>query len=425
MNEVMVSIVCITYNHEKYIENALDGFLSQKTSFKFEIIIHDDASTDNTSEIIRKYEKKYPDIIYGIYQQENQYSKQTKSLFRYNIYPFCRGKYIALCEGDDFWLDIHKLQIQVNFLEQHLEYALVAHDAVCLNYYDHTVKAMRAYESDKEITAEEIIMQYNGNLPTASMVFRSDVIENKNLFWECGVGDLPLQFQCILKGKVYYFSRIMSVYRSSHEGSWEIECEKEKKSEKYFDHCIRMIDFFIKYNKYTRYIYDKYLISRIQFYVSNILYAFKKENEEEFFEKGRKIDIKSNYKYHMIVNELNRVYLETFDENYYDRSIELFVKKNKKIILFGAGDYASRIVKQLKRKGIIFEGFIVSQSNNKEKEYLSKPVWSFDNMPFKPNEVGIIVAIKPLIWNQLLDILQKNNITKFICPFLFHNILEE
>ncbi len=420
MNEIKVSIVCITYNHEKYIKNALDSFLSQKVNFKIEIIIHDDASVDNTPEIIRKYEKKYPDIIHAIYQKENQYGKQKGSLFRKYIYPFCRGKYIAFCEGDDLWIDIHKLQIQVDFLEQHVEYVLVAHDAVCLNYRDYTIKAMQPYETDRKITAEEIIMQYNGNLPTASMVLRTEVIENEKIFWECGVGDWPLQLQCILKGKVYYFSRIMSVYRFLHDGSWEKKCEKE--NQVYFEHCIKIIDFLQKYNEYSNNIYSKYLTSRIQFYVSNVLDTFKNKGKDKFWEMENQLDIKSECKYNMILNELYRVFLQTFDENYYDKSLEVFVKRSKNIILFGAGNYAAKIVKQLKKKSVNFQGFVVSNIGYNRKVYFGKSVWNFDNIPFKSSEMSIIVAINPIMWNQLLDTLQENHITDFICPFLFQII---
>ena len=115
-NEILVSICCITYNHEKYIRDAIEGFLMQKTDFPFEVLIHDDASTDGTADIIREYETKYPDIIKPIYQTENQYSKGIKISATYN-YPRAKGKYIALCEGDDYWIDPYKLQKQVDFLE--------------------------------------------------------------------------------------------------------------------------------------------------------------------------------------------------------------------------------------------------------------------------------------------------------------------
>ena len=107
--DIKLSIVCTAYNHEKYIRSALDGFVMQKTNFAFEAIVHDDASTDGTADIIREYAKKYPDIIVPIIQTENQHSKKVQ-ITREIIFPMIKGKYIAFCEGDDYWTDPYKLQ---------------------------------------------------------------------------------------------------------------------------------------------------------------------------------------------------------------------------------------------------------------------------------------------------------------------------
>ena len=120
----LVSISCITYNHEPYIVQALNGFLMQKTSFPFEVLVHDDASTDRTADIIREYEKKFPKIIKPIYQKENQYSKGFTAVTATWNFPRAQGKYIALCEGDDYWIDENKLQKQVDFLEKNPEYGM-------------------------------------------------------------------------------------------------------------------------------------------------------------------------------------------------------------------------------------------------------------------------------------------------------------
>jgi len=122
--QILVSIKCWVFNHEPYLRECLNGFVIQKTSFKFEAIIHDDASTDNSAEIIKEYAKKYPDIIKPIYEKENQYSKQDGSLTKI-MNNACRGKYIAMCEGDDYWTDPYKLQKQVDFLEANPDYGLV------------------------------------------------------------------------------------------------------------------------------------------------------------------------------------------------------------------------------------------------------------------------------------------------------------
>lgn len=123
MKTPVVSICCVTYNHEKYITQCIEGFLNQKTNFDFEILIHDDASTDRTTEIIKEFENMYPNKFRNVYQIENQFLKQntlTEILFKN-----AKGKYIAICEGDDYWEDTQKLQKQIDFLENNSDYGIV------------------------------------------------------------------------------------------------------------------------------------------------------------------------------------------------------------------------------------------------------------------------------------------------------------
>ena len=119
MNEVLVSICCLTYNQENYIDKCIQGFLMQRTNFPFEIIIYDDASTDNTAGIIAKYEKEYPDLIKVIKQDVNQFSKGIQPFFKF-LFPQATGKYIAYCEGDDYWTYPLKLQKQLDFMESNV-----------------------------------------------------------------------------------------------------------------------------------------------------------------------------------------------------------------------------------------------------------------------------------------------------------------
>ena len=133
MNEnIAVSIICNAYNHENYIRDAIESFLMQKTDFAFEILIHDDASTDRTPEIVKEYEKKYPEIIKAIYQKENKYSKGVDIDITFQ-YPRVQGKYIAVCEGDDYWTDAYKLQKQYDALEKNPHIDMCAHAADVVN----------------------------------------------------------------------------------------------------------------------------------------------------------------------------------------------------------------------------------------------------------------------------------------------------
>lgn len=131
ISKPLVSVQCITYNHALYIEDAIKGFLLQETDFPIEVWIHDDASTDGTREIIEDYQKRYPRIIKTILQIENQYSKGNKP--RHILSDKCTGKYIALCEGDDFWCLPEKLQTQANFLESNPDYSCCFHGFFWVN----------------------------------------------------------------------------------------------------------------------------------------------------------------------------------------------------------------------------------------------------------------------------------------------------
>lgn len=221
MNESLplVSICCITYNQEKYIRQCLDGFIMQKTDFEFEVIIHDDASTDSTAEIIREYEEKYPNIIKPIYQIENQYTKGKGILIPF-VYPRAKAKYIALCEGDDYWTDPYKLQKQVDFLENNEEYSLCFHNAI--EHWEDGSREDSIFSDveDREYSAVEIYKKWT--IPTASVVFRKTVIDSLR-YKEVSsnpkfiYGDIILFLTCAELGKLRGFTDVMSIYRR-HSG---------------------------------------------------------------------------------------------------------------------------------------------------------------------------------------------------------------
>jgi len=136
----LVAIHCLVYNHEPYLRDCLEGFVMQQTNFPFVAIVHDDASTDNSAAIIREYEEKYPDIIKPIYEAENQYSKRDGSVGRImdEAIDATGAKYVAMCEGDDYWTDPLKLQKQVDFMEANPEYVLCCHRYKIYNQNDGT-----------------------------------------------------------------------------------------------------------------------------------------------------------------------------------------------------------------------------------------------------------------------------------------------
>lgn len=218
MKEPLVSICCITYNHAPYIRQCLEGFLIQKTTFPFEILIHDDASTDGTADIIREYEARYPHLIKPIYQVENQYSKGIEILSTYN-YSRAKGKYIALCEGDDYWTDPLKLQKQVHIMETHPTLALCTHNFNVLENFDGKEKFVDRTGYMKDFFYG--LKKYFRYWPTQPLtaLFRKDCLPCQNEVQEYSYyRDNHLFYYILKKGKGFYISDKMGVYRKHSNG---------------------------------------------------------------------------------------------------------------------------------------------------------------------------------------------------------------
>lgn len=220
MEQPLVSVRCITYNHEPYIAQALDGFLMQKTNFPFEVIVHDDASTDRTADIVREYEKKHPKIIRAIYQTENQYSKRDGSIGRI-MNAACRGRYIAICEGDDYWIDGNKLQMQVDFLEANPEYGMCYTQARVYNQSRGRFGRRRVGGGFSGFG--DLLL--NGNrVPTLTAMYKMDLLER---YWQeirphdkgWLMGDYPMWLYIAHESRVGFVAKATAVYRMLEESA--------------------------------------------------------------------------------------------------------------------------------------------------------------------------------------------------------------
>lgn len=215
----LVSICCITYNHENYIKDAIESFLMQKTSFPYEIIIHDDASTDGTPAIIKNYAEKNPNII-PVFQKENQYSKNV-NIFPNFVFPLVKGKYIAICEGDDYWTDQLKLQKQIEYMEKHPECTLCVHASNDVNEKGEFIKKRMRYKNNSIVPMEDLILGGGGFAVLASTVYPSRLRSHfPRYYFNSPVGDVPLHLFLGSQGEVFYFNDNMSNYRTGVPGSW-------------------------------------------------------------------------------------------------------------------------------------------------------------------------------------------------------------
>lgn len=218
MAEPLVSISCITFNHAPFIRECLDGFLMQKTNFEFEILIHDDASTDGTKEIILEYASKYPQIIFPLLQTENQYRKGLRGMMARFNFPRSKGKYIALCEGDDFWSDDLKLQKQVNFLEENSDFSMCFHNSNRIYEIEEINKNYNVVEN-KDYSIDELFLRWIA--PTSSIVFKKEVVSKISevaLDKRILNGDLIIVLSSFDFGKVRGFREFMSSYRIHENG---------------------------------------------------------------------------------------------------------------------------------------------------------------------------------------------------------------
>ncbi len=218
MNTPLVTIACITYNHEDYIRQALDSFLSQDVDFSFEIIVHDDASTDNTPTILKEYKDKYPEIIRLILRKENLYSMGVNKIFYHGIFKSeARGKYIATCEGDDYWINDQKLRIQVGFLESHPNFNFSIGKVKVLD--DHTGQITDMIEHfDPQKKTVLRVKDYLKYFPshTSSYVFRADYDQPRYCDYFHGE-DLLIPVIATKEKKIKYHNEYFSVYRK-HSG---------------------------------------------------------------------------------------------------------------------------------------------------------------------------------------------------------------
>lgn len=217
---ICVSIVCPVYNHGEYIESCLIGFLMQETKFAFEIIVHDDASTDNSKDIIEKYYSLYPNIIKPTYQKENQYSKGN-----FKPIPYCvsmaKGLYIAICEGDDYWVDPRKLEKQKLILDENIDLNLCFTKAIEFDETTNTYKEICNYGRDGVIPGDIIIKNRGGAMATASIMLRLSsfnyIMKNCHKF---AIGDFFIMSYFAITNRCYYINDASVVYRRNSIGSW-------------------------------------------------------------------------------------------------------------------------------------------------------------------------------------------------------------
>ena len=277
MEKVLVTIQCIAYNQRPYIRQCLDGLVSQETDFAFRILVHDDASTDGTDQIIQEYEQRYPHLVKGIYEKENLYSRGGFRAIMKLLMEESEGKYIAYCEGDDYWTDPRKLQKQVDVMEAN-QAALCTHQVRSVwENGEKTDRLLPRITEDFVKDTEKFIpflFSYGNSdcfvFQACSFLMRKDLLEfpeGRPQFMELSdVGDVPLVLYLGAKGPVVYLAKEMARYRLASKSSWSKSMRHDRN--RVLRHEEKMCACFEEYKNYTGNKYDFWIdgnIAKIRF----------------------------------------------------------------------------------------------------------------------------------------------------------------
>jgi glycosyltransferase involved in cell wall biosynthesis len=227
------SVMLITYNHEKYIAQAIEGALMQKTDFPYEVVVGEDCSTDGTREIVIDYQHKYPDQVRLLPSERNLGGRENAKRTR----QACQGQYVAILDGDDYWTDPHKLQKQVDFLDENPGFALCFHNVAVVDENSKPLPRLYCPASQKTISTLEDLL-YANFIPTCATLFRGRLAGNEpDWFWTMPMGDWPFLILLAQHGQIGYLNEVMGVYRRHGGGVFT-----SRSNDRRFDESVRLYE---------------------------------------------------------------------------------------------------------------------------------------------------------------------------------------
>ena len=360
----LVSVICITYNHKKYIEQCIESLVNQKTDFQFEVIVHDDASVDGTDEIISELQNRYPDIVKSILQKENQYSMgKCATDIAVNA---ARGKYLAFCEGDDWWCNEYKLQEQADYMQTHKDCVLCFHNTYTYYVSTDTMDKEWFFWRNRQLKEDGFYNSHElmelGVVPYSAQffkkenyVYRSEFKNNNKKY-----GDMLRTLCLASKGYAYCINRHMSVYRRGVENSFFTNTYKN--IEQYNNSVDTTINTYMAVMEYTRGKFNEFFAEKIA----------KAESEKIHFCKEEVLSLK---------------------------------KSAKKIYIYGTGVYAQLCYHEMKSIDMEIDGFVVSDTENNKEDYLGHRVYKLSEV--KDSDMAIVISVgskaRKIIENNLAD----------------------
>lgn len=409
--DVLLTVWCLTYNHKQYIGEALDNILNQQVNFKFDIIIFDDASTDGTSQIVREYAEKYPDMIRAYILKNNTYNHSMRNVMldtfkKENL----KSKYVAICEGDDYWTDTNKLQMQVDFLEKNKDCVMTIHSAKQMNYRDKTFKEMRPFK-EGYVPINQIIMETSDIIPTASSVLKLEAFLIDEEFPNCPVGDKRIWLSVIKKGKIYYFDKEMCVYRYMHNTSWSKNymLDIRSLSEMY----LKLANFYFEYDRYTKGAFKPYPIYKGLSFICGIAEEADNLTEETYCSLIRELADKFPF-LKKIETSVLELYRYIYVTDYVGSELADYCSRYNNIYIYGAGCFGRKIYSALSKKNVNLCGYVVSDNSNDAN--VEHKIYNISQIELNKN-AGIVVAVNNRYRYEIERILEKYNYNDYCAPF--------
>ncbi len=388
MEAIGVSIICVVYNQAEYIKDALDGFLRQKTDFEYEILVHDDASTDGTVEILKEYQCKYPKKIQLILETENQHSRGA-DIAKDIMLPYVRGKYIAYCEGDDYWRYDGKLQAQYDLMESHPEVSLCYHNGITHDLKREEMGLAVMEHKSGYIEDEDIICPAKGWYPTSSSFYRTTYLAEKPKLG-APTGDEEMRFYMAYRGRIFFINKVWCTSRRFAKGAWYGKyCTDKRIADQYNKD---LLTFLHRFNEYSEKKYEEYFYGRIRW---NFMYYIGK-----FYGGGYTLAEFSEYVHefkvmtgHIADEVLERFYqIETIHcSDYLQTVIEERIlgriAVDVPIYICGMENDALRAIAMLLQHNIDIKGIVAVDDGFNSENLISYPVSRIEEFACEDNAV--------------------------------------
>ena len=414
-----ICVECFTYNQVDYIRDAIESILMQKTDVSYFALIVDDASTDGTTDIIREYALRFPEKIKVLIASRNIFGKKfAGSVYKTIKEEFAvNAKYIATCEGDDYWTDDQKLQIQFSYMEQHSDCMMYLHNSWWYNCQTDQKNVADPFECNREKDLEmgEMIAIRKGHPATASRLYRKELIYAPDFVRNCSVGDYNYMLYAAMKGKVHYSDRIMCTYRYMSKESTSRMITNTDDCYYSFYHSMGILVFLLNFDDVTDYEYHDYISYIIRDYFNHINKLIKKEtdfiNMWNLVSQRFYLELNTN-----ILYNLSDKFKQENDDSFLPQEIVRYIKGHEHVVIFGMGKYAKKTIIKFETFGLEFDGYVISGDVTENKKN-DKPVWSIEKIPFEKDKTCLVVAIMPKENDGVREAVKKSGFTNVIYPY--------